>query len=168
MKRRIAVTAAIATTAIALTGCAGQQGQTEADGPPRLSGNAIWGQMQNADYSRNWAMWPGTQALYKGNEPHGMLLTTYVNQPALDAIRNKAGTMPDGALVIKENYMPDGKLAAITVMYKAKNYNPSDGDWYWVKYGPDGGIEAEGKEPMCIACHSAVKNNDYLYTGPVR
>jgi hypothetical protein len=166
MNRRIVVTAAIVASALA--GCAGQQGPTAADQQFQPSGKAIWVQMQNADYTRNWAMWPGTQALYKGNEPHGMLLTTYVNKPALDAIRNKAGTMPDGALVIKENYMPDGKLAAITVMYKAKNYNPSDGDWYWVKYEPDGRVDVEGKDPMCIACHGAVRTNDFLFTGPVR
>jgi hypothetical protein len=31
-----------------------------------------------------------------------------------------------------------GELKAITVMYKIKDYNPADGDWFWVKYSPDG------------------------------
>jgi hypothetical protein len=109
-------------------------------------------------------MWPGTSAYYKGNEPHGALLTTYVNAAALDAINGKRGTLPDGAMVIKENYMPGKNLAAITVMYKVAGYNPESGDWYWVKFAPSGAVEAEGKEPMCIACHSAKNDNDYLYT----
>ncbi len=38
------------------------------------------------------------------------------------------GPMPAGAIVVKENYMPDKKLAAITVMYKVAGYNPEVGN----------------------------------------
>jgi hypothetical protein len=113
-------------------------------------------------------MWPGKTALYKGTEPHGVLLTTYVNGAALKAIEGKKGSLPVGAIVAKENYMPDKKLAAITVMYKVKGYNPQAGDWFWVKYLPDGKIEAEGKVDMCIGCHGSKKENDYVFTGPLK
>ncbi len=33
---------------------------------------------------------------YTGNEPHGMLLTTYLNDLALDALTNAAGEMHVG------------------------------------------------------------------------
>ena len=167
MNKSLALALSVASAAFALSGCASYQQEPAASAPPAASGKAIWAYMAKAGYTRNWSMWPGTSAYYKGNEPHGALLTTYVNAPALDAINGKRGTLPDGAMVIKENYMPGKNLAAITVMYKVAGYNPEAGDWYWVKFAPSGAVEAEGKEPMCIACHSAKMDNDYLYTGNI-
>lgn len=115
----------------------------------------------------HWKLWPGKGKLYKGTEPHGALLTTYVNDVALKSIKAKKG-LNDGAIIVKENYMPDKKLAAVTVMYKVKGYNPEAGDIFWMKYLPDGKIEASGKVDMCIGCHGKVKENDYLYTGKVK
>jgi hypothetical protein len=60
--------------------------------------------------------------------------------------------------------MPDKTLAAVTVMYKKAGYNPEAGDFFWLKYTPDGNIEAEGKAPMCIACHRAAQGGDFLFT----
>jgi len=76
--------------------------------------------------------------------------------------------LQDGAIIVKENYMPDKMLAAVTVMYKVKGYNPGAADIFWMKYLPDGKIEASGKVDMCIGCHAKVKGNDYLYTGKVK
>jgi hypothetical protein len=114
-----------------------------------------------------WKLWPGKGKLYKGAEPHGALLTTYVNDTALKSIKAKKG-LKDGSIIVKENYMPDKKLAAVTVMYKVKGYNSEAGDLFWLKYLPDGKIEASGKVGMCIGCHSNVKANDYLFTGKVK
>ncbi len=113
---------------------------------------------------KNWAMWPGKGEMYKGTEPHGAFITVFVNDIALKSIKNKK-QMGNNAIIIKENYTPDKKLAAITVMYKVKGYNPDAGDWFWAKYKPDFEIEAEGKVGMCIGCHAAAKDNDYIYTG---
>lgn len=117
-----------------------------------------------------WKLWPGKGKLYKGTEPHGALLTTYVNDVALKSIKARKG-MKDGSIIVKENYMPDKKLAAITVMYKVKGYNPEVGDWFWMKYAPDGKIETSGKTgmiDMCTGCHTKVKDNDYLFTGKIK
>lgn len=166
MKRTLAMVFPIVAALVIFTGCVSYQ--DEAVGrPPAVSGKAIWAHMQQAGYARNWSMWPGTSAYYKGNEPHGALLTTYVNGPALAAIEGRHGALPAGAMVIKENYMPGKNLAAITVMYKVAGYNREGGDWYWVKFAPSGAVETEGKEPMCIACHAAKRDNDYLYTGNI-
>jgi len=117
-----------------------------------------------------WKLWPGKGKLYKGTEPHGALLTTYVNDVALKSIKAKKG-LKDGSIIVKENYMPDKMLAAVTVMYKVKGYNPEAGDIFWMKYAPDGKIEVSGKSgmaDMCIGCHAKEKGNDYLYTGKVK
>lgn len=100
----------------------------------------LWSVMQDAKYRENWKMWPGKEALYEGTVPHGVFLTTYVNDAAHNAIVNKAGMMPYGAMIIKENYKPDKSLAAFTVMHKVKGFNPEAGDWFWAKLDPDGKV----------------------------
>lgn len=70
-------------------------------------------------------------------------MTTYVNGRAYRAIEKKSEMLPVGSIVMKENYSPDKKLMAHTVMYKVKGYIPQGGDWFWAKYAPDGKIEAE-------------------------
>ncbi len=116
---------------------------------------------------RAWSLWPDKGRLYKGTEPHGLLLTTFVNDTALHSIKKKKG-MADGSLIVKENYTADKKFTALSVMYKIKGYNPEAGDWFWVKYAPDGKVLASGKVEACINCHVKRKDNDYIFTGKVR
>lgn len=123
----------------------------------------FWAQLQTANY-RTWARWPGTDELYPGTEPHGMLLTTYVNDLALDALTNGAAMMPDGAIIVKENYMADSTFAAVTAMQKISGYDPANNDWYWAKWDPDGVAEVAGRVEMCAACHGANREADYLLT----
>jgi hypothetical protein len=118
------------------------------------------------DPYKSWGLWPGKGELYKGSEPHGALLTTYVNYVAMGAIREKKG-MGEGAIIAKENYDAGGKFVALTVMYKIKGYNPGAGDWFWAKYGPDWKVMASGRVEDCIKCHSVKKDNDFIYTGVV-
>ena len=163
-----------------VTGCT-HYGQKEAVKPLTDVEKAgqLWAMMQKEDYRNTWKMWPGKEAFYKGSHPHGALLTTYVSESAHDAIVNKKGSLPDGAIIIKENYMPDKKLGAITVMKREAGYNPDAGDYFWVKFGGDGSVltmkkedgsemALAGKVPGCIGCHSAVKVNDFLFTGPIK
>ena len=119
------------------------------------------------DYQK-WPMFPGKEALYKGQHPHGAYLTTYVSPDVLAALQSKSGNLPDGAILVKENYSPEKTLAAVTVMYRRTGYNPEGGDWFWLKYAPDKTILAEGKVDGCINCHRAVQNNEWIFTGPVK
>lgn len=135
------------------------------DGDQKAS--QLWQQIQGDRYRDNWSLFPGKGKLYKGTEPHGMLLTTYVNKTAGQSLTSGAKELPKGSILIKENYMPDKTLAAVTVMEKT---GESKDDWYWVKYNPDGTIAtmemekdgmkmnmpvAGGKETMCAMCHAA-------------
>lgn len=130
---------------------------------PAPEGKALYQYITKTNPYEKWPMWPGKGKLYPGTEPHGALLTTYVNETALGAIKKNA-QLPDGSIIVKENYTPDKKLAAVTVMYKKAGYNPEAGDFFWLKYGPDGKIETEGKDAMCIGCHRAAQGNDFLFT----
>ncbi len=144
-------------------GCAASQHKTAQAGPSELTGASVWSWMQEQSY-QSWTMWPGKSALYKGREPHGMLLTTYVNGPAGHAAKYNKRPMPEGAVIVKENYKPTKELAAITVMVKSKGYNPDGGDWWWAKYGPDGTTLKEGTVGGCLNCHGMEKGNDYILT----
>jgi hypothetical protein len=130
---------------------------------PEPTGEAVWAHLEQESY-RNWELWPGTSERYPGSEPHGMLLTTYVNDIARDALTRGATPLPDGAIIVKENYMPDGSYDAATVMVKRQGYNPEHNDWFWAKYGPDGAVDEAGRIEMCQACHGANRQQDYLLT----
>jgi hypothetical protein len=91
----------------------------------------------------------------------------YANDLAIDAVKAGKTTLPNRAIIVKENYGQDKKtLMGITPMYKMDGYNPEGGDWYWAKYGPKGKVEAAGKLKGCIGCHSRVKQNDWIFTSP--
>lgn len=128
----------------------------------------MWQHLAEESYTQNWRLWPGTEPLYEGNDPHGMLLTTYVNDAAFSAIMNRRGTMPNGAIIVKENYMPDSTFDAVTTMYKVDGYDSEHNDWFWVKQSPTGVVEVEGRVEGCQSCHQAATENDYLFTGSIQ
>lgn len=133
---------------------------------PAAAGAELFQYIVSEKYG-DWKMWPGKEAFYPGTEPHGSLLTTYVTDGAFAAIESKQGSIPEGEIIVKENYTPERKLDALTVMYKVSGYDPASNDWFWVKYKPDGQIEAEGKVEGCITCHGQQRSNDFIMTGPL-
>ncbi len=176
------VASVLALSVLAWTACGGSEDGSEADDTaampsapdPDTTGAAMWAHIQGVDYRANWTLWPEKGQFYVGGEPHGMLLTTYMNDVALEALNAQAGSMPDGAIVIKENYMPDSTFAAVTVMYKRSGYNAEHNDWFFTKHLPSGvldtmpnGMDMEGRLAGCQNCHLGVKANDYLFTAPI-
>ncbi len=158
--------ASVGVAAFALVSCESMPMRTmsmTAESTPKPTAEAVAAHLKSQRYAQSWKFYPGKQALYTGQVPHGMLLTTYVNDIAFGALSAKAGTMPYGAIIVKENYTPDRKLAAVTVMYKSKDFNPSAGDWFWSKTAADGTVEASGKVAGCIGCHTPSKR-DFVLT----
>ncbi len=135
---------------------------------PEPRSAAVWPYLQAEDYQKKWKLMPGTTAQMPGSSPHGALITTYVNDIALNAINSKRGTIPPGGMVVKENYMPDRTLAAVTLMYKAEGFNPDGNDWYWMQRTASGMVPAEGRVAGCISCHSANAGNDFLFLSPLK
>ncbi len=135
---------------------------------PEPRSAAVWPYLQTEDYQKKWKLMPGTTAQMPGTSPHGALITTYVNEIALNAINNKRGTIPPGGMVVKENYMPDRTLAAVTLMYKSEGFNPDNNDWYWMQRTANGMVPAEGRVAGCISCHTAKAGNDYLFLGTLK
>lgn len=133
---------------------------------PGPDADELWTHITQESPYEGWGFWPGYVGVYPGKSPHGAYLKLYANPAALQAAR-KGESMPDGAILVKENYGKDKTtLMAVTPMYKIKGYNPDGGDWYWVKYGPDGKALAAGQPKGCIKCHGVKKDNDWLFTDP--
>ena len=128
-----------------------------------------WGFLQSQDYAKTWHfIQDKPMGMYKGAEPHGAQLQTFVNNIAFDAINAKNGEYPYGSIIVKENYSPEGMLGAVTVMQKIKGFNPDAGDWAWVKYKADGEVLKAGKVDGCIGCHAAMAAQDYVWSTTIK
>jgi hypothetical protein len=131
----------------------------------------LWDWLQKVQY-KNWAPLPGVTAdPYQGEEPHGAALRLYANRVAA----GKPDALPHGSILVKENYSADARtLMGITVMYRAKDYDPEHGDWFWVKYESDGrvaqmnGMSVAGRVGMCIDCHSGAGGKDFSFANDAR
>ena len=137
---------------------------------PLATGASLQAYLDAQDYRETWAFYPFKGELYEPEipSPHGTLLTTYLNEAALQAVEQKQGVLPEGSIIVKENYMADGTYAGATVMYKVNGYDPSNNDWFWVKSGAQATIEEEGRVQGCIACHKSKGDNDFIWTSSLR
>ena len=132
---------------------------------PDTTVEAVWSYLQAQDYE-SWAHFPGKGELYEGGEPHGALLTTYVNETAARALEGGSPvSIPEGGIIVKENYTPDSTLAAVTVMYKpGVRFNPDHNNWWFLKRNADGSVAASHRVEGCQNCHGAAQDNDYVLT----
>lgn len=144
--------------------CMAAVSMTSAGDPmPSTDAGKFWSYITGEKGYAGWGFWPGHTEMYPGKSPHGAFLKLYANPVALKAAR-EGKPLPDGSILVKENYGEDKKtLKAITPMYKKEGYNPEAGDWFWAKYGPDGEVMAAGKVESCINCHKAA-TDDYIFT----
>ena len=129
----------------------------------------LWSWAKKVDYTR----WKGvdgeTPEFQKGESPHGALIKTYVSLKAAQDLKD----LPNGSVIVKENYSPDKKLMAITIMHRSKGYDPKHGNWYYAKYMPNGKIARTppemknmpiaGKFMKCIECHGGADGNDFAF-----
>jgi len=144
--------------------------ETDMTNTSKANGTALYKYITNESKYKEWQMWPGMTEFYPGNPPHGALLTTYVTDNAFSAIESRSGVLPDESIIVKENYMPNKTLVALTVMYKEAGYDSEHNDWFWARYSPNGTVLAEGKIKGCIDCHIQPKAkfgnqlNDYVFT----
>ncbi len=164
LTRAIRIWIPVAILVAACIGVVACGGSDEPDLPDTTAASVV-AYLDEVDYQESWETWPGLSEKYQGTEPHGFMLTTYLNSTALAAVKDGSSSMPDGAILVKENYTPEGVLAATTVMYKKAGYNPDHNDWFWSKVLADGTVEKEGQVEGCQTCHGGAKDSDYVMTG---
>ncbi len=168
-------TALLGAVLVSILACTGSddRGAQASDAPagapaaalPDTSAGSLWAYLLAADYRANWPKWPGKGSFYRGTEPHGALLTTYLSPQAFEALSRGAAALPAGAIVVKDNFLPDSTHAGVTTMYKVAGYNAGHQDWFFAKHAPTGAVEAEGRVEGCITCHMGQAANDYIFTG---
>ena len=158
------------TRTVATTGSATQgSGSVNSTVQPTPFEKKFWRYLSANNY-KNWAPIPGqTGDFTPGQRPHGNLIKMYLNRAAA----GNTETLPTGSIIVKENYSADQSLQAITVMYKNAGYNPASGDWYWVKYNPDGSVpmssadagatKLAGRVKGCIDCHGGAGGDDFTF-----
>jgi len=162
--KKMAIVTAVLFVAVSLAFAGWVSAQTKI----APNGAAVWDFLKKADYAKKWKMWPDSKPMHKGVDPHGALLNVYVNDAALKGITAKKGKLPVESMVVIDNFKADKKLENIDVMYKIKGFNPTDGDWFWAQFSPDGKVIEEGKIDECIRCHAAQKTNDYVYSSKLK
>jgi len=156
-------------TALIVAACGGQSGAQQL---PAADGKALFTYISQTRPYKQWGTWPKDQwndfsTLLRSGAPHGGVVRIYVNDIALSAAGGFKGQLPEGAIIVKENYTgtdpaSPGELDALTVMYKVKDYDPQNGNWFWEKVKPDGKVDVEGKVGMCQGCHSQTGHKDYV------
>ena len=133
---------------------------------PAADAQALWDYITSTSSYTQWGTWP--DASFKGylqsGAPHTKVVRIFVNDVGLSVASKFPGEMPEGTIIVKDNYMGDsvdspGGLGAVTVMYKVTGYNPDGNDWFWAKYKPDGGVDAAGKPAGCVGCHLGISGN---------
>ncbi|MCG7847807.1 MAG: cytochrome P460 family protein [ANME-2 cluster archaeon] len=165
--KEIVIVLLILISASILMGCTdiGTIDKLEAQKEVGADGKELYDHITIDNDYQNWSYWPGKGEFEPAREPHGEFVTTYVSNTSISSIENKDGNMSAGSIIVKNNYDDNKELVAITAMYKVDGYDPEHNDWFWVKYLPDGTIEAEGKIEDCNGCHGMKKSNDYIFTG---
>lgn len=126
---------------------------------PEADPGELWNYITKVSPYKEWRQWLDHQGIQPGRAPHGPLHKVYVNE---NAFNSPKPPVQYGAIVVKENYSKTEELKAITVMYKVIDYNPKDGDWFWVKYTPQGKAKPFGKPAGCIGCHGTRAHNDFI------
>ena len=142
-----------------------------------------FGNAEDIDYSRQ--LWAKMEAKDLNSTPANL----YVGGPPHGPVREVLEAIIDGKrIIVKRNFGGEGVsvesvsqnraafLKAITVMAKREDgYDPENGDWFWVKYKPDGNLHtnakgmklagkvAKGMDKGCIFCHQSASGNDLVF-----
>jgi len=116
----------------------------------------------------DYQMWMIQSDMAQGKSPHGAFVRLYYNVVNLDG--------KPYHVIIKDNFMPNKQLAAVTVMLQREaGYDPDNNNWFWVKYDADGTVSkndkgmalagrvAKGMDTGCIACHKKADDDDYVF-----
>lgn len=136
---------------------------------PGADAAEVWKYISETNPYGDWDFWPGIEGHVAGNAPHGAIIRTYLSGHGVHAVQDpEKGAFDNGQFIVKENFMPDTTLAAITVMYKVEGFNPDASDWFWAKYQPDGTVDAAGLPKGCVTCHGAKADNDYVMIGSLK
>ena len=111
-----------------------------------------------------------TGALGTAHEGNKGFREVYVNKVGEAVALGKVSyPFPEGSMVVKESYKDSsgkkGDLSNLTIMVKREmGYDPDNGDWEYIMTNPARDVQAQGALGMCINCHKAAADSDYIFT----
>jgi hypothetical protein len=140
-----------------------------ADGQGAPYHEQLWNWLQKNNY-KHWADVSNSDGDFrKGVMPHGDYVKRYFNRVAL----SNTEALPEGAVIVLENYDENKRLISINVMQRSAGFNPRNGDWYYVTYLPNGTVAKAlgkrgeipfaGKVISCIECHRDAWDDDQVF-----
>ena len=136
---------------------------------PEEFNRQLWEHLVNPKSPYNkWPTVPGKPGWQKGEDPHGPATRLYVNQAAAKSLQD----LPVRSIFVLENYADDQKQrTSIDVMYRVKDYDPANGNWYWLRFAEDGSVKKDekgklmsGKVQSCSQCHTKAAGKDLVYS----
>jgi hypothetical protein len=105
---------------------------------------------------------------HEGNEGFREVYVNELGRPV--ALGGTALPYPAGTILVKESLGADGtgskgELSNLTIMVKREGgYDPDNGDWEYVMTTPATLVRMQGKLGMCINCHAAARDSDFVFT----
>lgn len=132
---------------------------------PMPSGSELFQLITSPIPYQEWGRFPRVEGVFPSLAPHGPQARVLINGKVEQAFANFTGSLPDGAIIVKENFGENTseKESTLTVMQKVTGFNPQGGDWFWAMMTPQGEVLAEGAIEGCIACHTRADDNDYVF-----
>jgi hypothetical protein len=119
-----------------------------------------------ADFRTSGEFFTLMSGMKQGSSPHGKVQVWYSND-LKDLVGRPSFTAPVGAVSIKPFEVGATKGFAVMVK-KEPGYDPENGDWCYEMRSADGAVQSRGGKPMsgkiamCIKCHAAAADKDYL------
>lgn len=132
---------------------------------------ALWQEIQILQ--KNQAIMPESRPFQVGSRTVDAFTTDLANPAAVQSIAQAGDIIhvsryADHSLLVKENYGMDKQLTGVTAMLKLSGYDAGDRNWVMAAYKPDGTVVAFGKIGSCIACHTMVRQQDFVFAPPTQ
>lgn len=129
------------------------------------SGTAIYTLITETDPYTDWGQFPEATGTVESSAPHGPFAKVYINAIAAAALDDSPENLPDGSIIVKDSIDTEDEESqgTLTIMKKVEGFSHATHDWVWVMVSPSGEVQAEGNIDMCISCHAAARDNDYLF-----
>ncbi len=146
-----------------LSGCPEMGLDGAADDAP--SAAALFTRVTETDPFDQWGHFSDVDDPLESAPPHGPQSRVFINDVVAAALSDFTGQLPADSIIVKQNIGEDTAVteAALTIMWKVPGFDPDNNDWFWANISLGGDVRAEGQIDGCIACHGAVRSNDFVF-----
>ena len=164
LPRLLSITGFAAAFLPAAAGCPAVPASSDSAGQSP-TGAQLFTRITQDDPYQEWAQFPDHGGILSSALPHGPMSQVFINREVESALETFDGELPDGSIIVKENIgaSPNVTEAVLTVMWKVREFDPANHDWFWANMTMEGEIVAEGKVQACAACHGGARTNDFVF-----